>query len=130
MITSSARRRDAVGSSVPSLRRQSYCLCLTSIDSKSQESGSEMRASEVFDLLDIGITLWIFDSCVHFLSVQFFKTNRFHPTQFHQPRHIFHIKSHSPPPTPHQCGMNSKRAGGGGKPKILGGGGGGFNKFS
>jgi hypothetical protein len=98
MITSSACRRDAVGSSFPSLRRQSYCLCLTSIDSKSQESGSEMCASKVFDLLDIGITLWIFDSCVHSLSVQFFKTNRFHPTQLHQPRRIFPIKSHNPPP--------------------------------
>ena len=98
MITSSARRRDAVGSSVPSLRRQSYCLCLTSIDSKSQESGSEMCASKVFDLLDIGITLWIFDSCVHSLSVQFFKTNRFHPTQLHQPRRIFPIKSQTPRP--------------------------------
>ena len=47
MITSSARRRDAVGS-VPRLRRQSYCLCLPSIDSKSQESEREMCASKSF----------------------------------------------------------------------------------
>jgi hypothetical protein len=99
MITSSVRRRDAVGNRVPSLRRQSYCLCLTPIDSKSQESGSEMCASKVFDLLDIGISLWIFDSCVHCLSVQFFKTNRFHPTQLYKTRRIFPIKSPTPPPS-------------------------------